>query len=318
MKISVVIPTKNRFLSLRAVLDSLLDQIFSDDLQLEVIIVDNGSWDGTKELLNDYRHYFGQSLVYLYHADPGASRARNLGIKASTGDIVACIDDDAVAEKNWIQTMADFFKGHPDAAAVGGKILAQYPPDASRWVLRNDDFFCGPVIFHDYGDKVRPYDETMFPLINANAAFRRNIFDEIGFFPEDLGAGTGRTGDDTEMFWMLVRSGKKVYYNGQMVVLHPVERERLKWPHIRRWLIAQGRHHALVKIKAGMMVKNERCWAGIPFDMFRLIAIKIFHMPWEFLSDEKKFLQTLRLFIVYIGICQECRYFYRTQTVRKT
>ena len=97
-KVSVIIPTYNRADGVREAVESVLRQT---EPPLEIIVVDDGSTDGTAETLKTY----GDSVRYIYQNNSGAAAARNAGIAASRGDIVAFIDSDCVAEKPWLSAL---------------------------------------------------------------------------------------------------------------------------------------------------------------------------------------------------------------------
>ena len=118
-KISVIIVTYNRAAMLEDALLSLTRQVRLPD---EVVVVDNGSSDNTKEIIKS----FDSKLVikYVLEDKRGIPIARNAGIKNSTGDIIAFTDDDCVPDKEWLHYLELPFLRDPAIGMVGGEILA--------------------------------------------------------------------------------------------------------------------------------------------------------------------------------------------------
>lgn len=117
ISISVVIVTRNRAESLSNALTSLTKQNRQPD---EVIVVDNGSKDHTKEIVLS----FSDSLnaKYIYEPVRGIQHARNAGIQGATGDVIAFIDDDCVADENWLRYIEIPFIRDPNIGGVGGEV----------------------------------------------------------------------------------------------------------------------------------------------------------------------------------------------------
>ena len=98
---SVVVPTLNRADSLRSAIESLLSQDTS--LPYEIIVVDNDSSDRTRDVVESFMKKAHGRLRYVFEGVPGLSVARNAGIAAANGEVVAFIDDDAMASPDWLE-----------------------------------------------------------------------------------------------------------------------------------------------------------------------------------------------------------------------
>ena len=120
MKLSVIIVTRNRAESLMSCLDSLINQSKTPD---EIIIVDNHSKDNTKIIVNDCKGIL--PVKYLFEPRVGIPIARNTGIKNAKYDIIAFIDDDCIAEKNWIENIIKTHKKHKNILVLQGKTCNQ-------------------------------------------------------------------------------------------------------------------------------------------------------------------------------------------------
>jgi glycosyltransferase involved in cell wall biosynthesis len=115
--ISVVVITRNRAEWLKDALHSLARQSRRPD---EVVVVDNASQDHTGDIVR----IFGDKLniKYVYEAVRGIPRARNAGVRNATGDIIAFMDDDCVADRDWLKYIEVPFVKDPNVGVVGGEV----------------------------------------------------------------------------------------------------------------------------------------------------------------------------------------------------
>ncbi len=151
--------------------DSALEQ---DYRPLEVLVVDDGSTDGTVELLRDR---YGDGIRLLTQPNRGVSAARNAGVEAAKGEFVAFLDDDDVWLPHKTRLQMAVFQAHPDTVVVGGGV--QYIDARGEPVLR-------PAM----GSPVVGYEtlcvRTALPGTCSNELVRRSAFLEIGGFDESL------------------------------------------------------------------------------------------------------------------------------------
>ena len=106
-QVSVIIPTYNRAGCLREAVDSVLFQEFRG---FELIVVDDGSTDGTSQLLRKY----GGSIRVLRQENRGVSAARNAGIAASRGELIAFLDSDDIWLSGKLACQVEFFRWNPE------------------------------------------------------------------------------------------------------------------------------------------------------------------------------------------------------------
>jgi len=122
--VSVVIPTYNRKDLLKECLDSLFNQTYPKE-RYEIIVVNDGSTDGTEEVLKEYAKKAPCAFKWLTQQNKGSYAARNLGIKNARGEIICFIDDDCIADRKWLEDLVRAFE--EGVGGVGGNIVCVKP-----------------------------------------------------------------------------------------------------------------------------------------------------------------------------------------------
>jgi len=207
MKVSVVVPVRDGARTLPRCLAALAAQERSPD---EVVLVDNGSRDGSGELARAFAARTpALPLLVVDEPRPGASVARNRGVAAAVGDVVAFTDADCEPAPGWLAAVTAAFG--PGIAAVAGRVRPAPPRSAieafaALYTLRTGD---------------TAYDATAFTLLGggfptANLAVRREVFDALGGFDE----GVRIYGEDYDLCARIYRLGQAIRYEPGAVVLH--------------------------------------------------------------------------------------------------
>lgn len=123
MKVSIIIPTRNRANLLSRCLRNLVKQINSND---QIVVIDNASTGATKEVIQKYSRKY--PIKYLYEPKKGPSFARNLGIKRAEGEILAFLDDDCVVKRGWLRNIKKNYENEKgDNIVYQGKINHIFP-----------------------------------------------------------------------------------------------------------------------------------------------------------------------------------------------
>lgn len=304
MDISVIICTRNRCESLKETLESLLRQEHTASCVYEVIVVDNHSTDRTKDVVEGFAPRFNGRLRYVLEPSPGLSFARNKGIREAGGTIVAFTDDDCIVDPQWIHAIHTCAR-ETEFDALGGKILAVFPPETPRWIKANVDLLCGPIVFHDYGDGTKLYQKPMLEMVGANMAFRRTIFDLCGLFRTDLGAGQGTMGEDTEFFKRIAQKTKKNYYCGNAVIRHPVDLRRLRLKSIARWNMALAKYR-FINDENGRVDENLASCFRVSRYLIREAAEAALSLPFK-IFNRREFLKAWIKLSLKLGTISEIR-----------
>jgi GT2 family glycosyltransferase len=184
MRISVVIPNWNGARFLPTCLDSLRKQTQPSD---DVIVVDNGSQDGSLELL---RERYPEVRVISWPDNQGFAVAVNAGIRAASGDAVALLNNDTECDPAWLSELNRAAEEHPEAGFFASKLLLF---DRRTVIHTAGDFFGTnglPGNRGVWGEDHGQFDEMVdiFSACAGAALYRKAMLDEIGLFDESLGS----------------------------------------------------------------------------------------------------------------------------------
>lgn len=220
--LSIIVLTYNRKHLLHGCLDSLFSQTVSRE-NLQIIVVDDGSTDGTEDMMRDVSpRQLG--LRYCRQTHKGIPAARNTGIVNASGDIIAIVADDYLLGPDYAETIIRFFQENPGAMVVRFKIIAAENDFASRVshfyfdVSVRRRLSCEETAGKHWIENLRRKWQKL-PVVEeqittqhdleaaGGAAFKREVFQKIGFFDESL-----LRAEDTDMTRRLRAEGIPVYY----------------------------------------------------------------------------------------------------------
>lgn len=196
-------------------LPDCLESLRRQTLAHRVLVVDNGSTDGTAELLAER---FPEVTVLRTGANLGFAGGVQSGIEAVTSPLVALLNNDAVAEPGWLAALVQTMAEHPAAAAVTSRMLLQ---DTDPPLLNNT----GVVLLDtDYGaDRdlraaadARPEPDSVFGFSGGAALLRRDAVAAVGGFPRRFFLYY----EDTDLSWRLRLAGWDIRYESAAVVHH--------------------------------------------------------------------------------------------------
>lgn len=240
LEISVVICTYNRALYLPRALESLYNQQISKE-QYEVIVVNNNSLDNTETVCNEFiSTHQDAHFIYLNEPIQGASYARNTGASIAQSPLLCFMDDDAIAHPNYLSLIIDFFKNHPDAGGLGGRIIPKYIPSEPKWMSH---FVSSLVGNFDYSKEICVFSPNKYPL-ESNMIIKREDFNLVNGFNTALPGvkGTLRIGGEGKEFFLKLKAlGKTIYYHPDIIVDHIVETQKLTAEYMYRVASGIGR-----------------------------------------------------------------------------
>ena len=246
LSISVIIPAYNAEGCLPALLDSLKDQSRRPD---EVLLIDDHSTDNTREVALKY------GVNVIGNVSKGPAAARNLGINTSKCDILAFIDADCVADKDWIKNIAMEF-GKPQTRIIMGKVIIPKSTFLGD-VISGLGFPAGGHVGFDkmwHVDKDGKTDH----IGSGNFAIRKSVIQDVGLF-DDTFPYPGC--EDVEFSIRCVKKGIPIYYKESAVVIHP---PRKTLSSFMKWHLLRGRsnYHLKRKIKKVGSLIRLRIWSS--------------------------------------------------------
>ncbi len=236
--VSVVVPVYNAQDTLEACIQSLLNLQY--EAECELVFVDNGSTDGSVEILS----FFAGKIRVLQQAKRGAAAARNWGIREARFPIIAFIDSDCEADPGWLRHLTAPLED-PQTGISGGTILAKRP------CTRVEKF--GESI-HDNEKAITCYQP---PYVDtANAAARKEVLEAVGGFDE-----TFLRQQDVELSVRMLKAGYRFAYARDAIVYHRNESTY-------RGLVREGFTHGLNAV--AVLEKHRDFYRGAGYRPLRL------------------------------------------------
>jgi len=249
VEISVIIPTYNRYQTLRKTIESLLNQDLEKD-KYEIIVVDDGSTDETKWEIQSY------PIKYIRQEHQGPAIARNTGVKIATGKLLAFIDSDAIADKEWLKKALSHFQS-PSLTILEGKIINPSSEPLSLFA-------------HTFENLKGGLYQT------CNIFIRREVFVAVNGFDPAFGKDYFFREDSDLIFTLMEKGLFRGIFAEDVIVYHP---PRISSP---KMLIDQAKRYQWDPLLYKKHPKLYRKFLGSPFDghqltiLFSILGIIIF------------------------------------------
>lgn len=209
-RISVIVCTRDRVGRLDACLGQIAASGREAAVRWELVAVDNGSADGTREFLERWSRAVDHPIVVASEPRLGLSAARNAGVRAARGSVLAFVDDDCLVERAWMRALATAHDATPTPDLVGGRVDLDDQADASVAIRPFEDAM-----------EIEDFGALSARLIGCNFSVNAASMRAVGEFDERLGAGTAaQAAEDFDLFYRLLRAGKRLRYDPTVRVRH--------------------------------------------------------------------------------------------------
>ena len=234
MVLSITICTYNRLEYLKKCLTSILDQTQGSQI-IEINIIDNNSTDNTKNYIAERQKEFPE-INYYIEKKQGISHARNLSFKVCKGNFLAFVDDDAVINKNWLESLLNELKNQNQNIVYGGPIYPKFETEPEKWIDKNyfvrefkeTDGFLGTI-------------KSKEGFSGGNMCISKNLFLKSDEFNTEIGMTGGNLGlgEEPDFFYKLVKNNKevKLYNISEMSITHSEASYKLEKEYLRDRII---------------------------------------------------------------------------------
>jgi GT2 family glycosyltransferase len=254
--------------------DDLISSVSSVKAQSQlpaqvIVVIDHNS-----RLFERAREQFPAVLVIENQDERGLSGARNTGIAAANGEVIAFMDEDATADRDWLKLLDENFSD-PQVMGVGGSIIPNWENGRPHWFPREFDWVVG-CTYIGLPEQTAPVRN----LIGCNMSFRREVFESVGLFRNGIGrVGTIPVGcEETEI---CIRARQKwndrnFIFEPRASVLHRVPEKRKKFEYFRSRCYGEGISKALISRFVGQKDGTQSEWTytlnTLPRGFFRGLA----------------------------------------------
>ncbi|MBA7502778.1 hypothetical protein ES706_01372 [subsurface metagenome] len=261
LKVSVIICcyTMERLNDIKEAVESVLNQTLKPH---EVILAIDHNKELFRKLVETYRDSIeirrkfpnlngSQPIsikIVLNTGAPGISVTRNLGIRTATGHFIAFMDDDAIADKNWLEILIRNLSQNPSAAVIGGKCILIWPKEKRPlWFAEELDWIVGGT----YKGMPVSSNGQIRNVSGCNMLATKELFEKAGLFSTRIGAVAGflRGAEEAEMCLRLKKAfpEKPILYEPEAIVHHKVHLHRLTLGYIIRRSFDEGFSKAKVQ-----------------------------------------------------------------------
>ncbi len=234
----MVICTRNRADKIATAINSVLRNTYA---AFDLTVVDQSTTDDTQAIVSEIADHDSR-VRFVRDQGAGLSRAYNIGISASDGELLAFTDDDCVAPADWISSIVAAFATECDADLLYGQVLAAAATGATGLT---------PTLTIPLPERLSRRDGFRVFGMGANFAARRRLFRTVGLFDEVLGGGAAlRSSQDFDLAYRTYRAGLVTMLRPEVTVVHDGYREPEEVPMLlRSYGVGDG----------GFYAKHVRC-----------------------------------------------------------
>lgn len=217
----------------------------------EIILV----LDSDEKLLEYYRLNMSSDIKIIDSGGQGLSTARNAGIISASSDVVAFIDDDAYADKEWLQNLVKHYED-PNVIATGGAVIPLWENKRPSWFAEELDWIIG-CTYKGYPESI----SSVRNPIGCNMSFRKNIFEKVGYFKTDIGRYKKKllSGEEMEISHRALKiiPNSDIIYDPSSKVHHMVTLNRTNLRYVLKRSYYEGYSKAFISDNDPNTLKTE-------------------------------------------------------------
>ncbi len=204
--VSIVVATYNGEIYIVDCIESLMSQSYPPERREIIVIIDPKTSDHTEEILSKY------PITIMIGAQGGPASCRNEGVERANGEIIAFIDDDSTADKNWLEKLIMNYS-NPEIGGVGGK-----PVDPKQGAFHEyNQIVSGLSGFEKQTKKVDVTKESYRTLPTSNVSYLKDVFVKIGGFDTKFKRAAS---EDRDLLWRILKKGYRLIYDPTAISYH--------------------------------------------------------------------------------------------------
>lgn len=237
--ISILMATRNRAGILRQVLDHY-ERLEAPRGGWKAIVVDNGSTDETRDLVDSYASRL--PIEYVYEGNAGKSAALNAGFSRIAGDLLLFTDDDILPPPNWLVRYEQEAAARPEYDVFGGAIVCKWPSEPPQWMIADERIAMACFAYTDPAMVTGPVEHTL--LYGGNFAIRTSVLPRSPLFNTAVGPkarGSYAMGNETDLLRRMAAQGCRSWFIDGIAVGHVVRPEQMTQAWMLRRAVNSGR-----------------------------------------------------------------------------
>jgi len=272
----------------------------------KLVIVDNGSNDGTREIVNDFQSLLPVTL--LVEPKRGKNVALNTGLSHTEGDLIVFTDDDVIPNASWLRELRSAADSHPEYSIFGGPVLPEWECPPEDWIV---SWVPLKPVFAVLDDVQAEGPIENYMVFGPNMAVRSDVFLKGYRFDETIGPrGTNYAqGSETRLLMELDRAGFKAWHCKKAIVRHIIRSHQMK----KKWVLARAIRFGRGQYRLGFEYSGCKAtlW-GLPKGLPLHIMRTIYHLAKvTFNGDEEKIFKGRWRLNYLLGVGLEARLIHR-------